>query len=456
MRSTPYIRTGPLSFCQELLLFTELSQSRAPMIARLVRIVGHLDIPAFERAVQATVTAHEPLRSICVWRSGEPVCQVMAPEDVEHSCRHEDLQSDTNVTSALQWAYGPANFSAGRAPQMRHCIIRVAEDVHLWAFGVHHISADAISLQRYAETFRQSYAGALNGLTLTTSIDYARVQRKWLSSVEAQAEYELWLRRLDAIGMEPMPVRASTSPSIVGRHRQELRIAVGGRDAVVRRAREWRVPPAALFLAAFARTVAARRVASSVAVFTNVPSRSLPGASTATGAFYNTVPLAVPVEAGDARSASSRAAGALFDALDHQEVPMALLSLGATRRGAVPLTKRIPISFNIVDHPLGNWHLPGCRLEDLDISTLDPVTWESGGAARLQEDEGSGCDSMDWLVTMLPSALVVAVEYDASLCDSDDVRSMLVAYRTEFRSFVEANHGDDKGDAALVADWSYV
>jgi hypothetical protein len=59
----------------------------------------------------------------------------------------------------------------------------------------------------------------------------------------------------------------------------------------------------------------------------------------------------------DAPSAASATAEALFEVLDHQEVPVALLSFGASRRGAVPLAARIPITFNVVDHPLGSFGL---------------------------------------------------------------------------------------------------
>jgi hypothetical protein len=61
---------------------------------------------------------------------------------------------------------------------------------------------------------------------------------------------------------------------------------------------------------------------------------------------------------------------------------------------------------------------------------------------------------MDWLVTVLPSAIVIAVEYDAARCDADDVGEMRNAYGIELRYFVGSGLDDNRGDPSLVADWS--
>lgn len=453
MGPNQYVRSGPLSFCQELLLSTEVHEWVAPTISRLVQISGQLNTSAFAAAAQAMIAAHEPLRSIHIWRSGEPLCQVLAPGEIEGCFQYDDATCDTSARSALKFAYDPAGFAAARAPQMRHGIVRAAEATYLWAFGVHHIAADAISLRYYAETFCERYAGASSNRQPTGSIDHALVQRNWLRSAKAQIEYEWWLRQLDTIHPQALPVRPPGSPSVTGQRRQELRVAVG-RNSVARRARDWRVPAAALFFAAFARAVAGRCATSEVAVFTNVPGRSLPGASKTTGAFYNSLPLVLRAQTGDAQSASSMTAETLYEVLDHQEVPVALLSLGASRRGAVPLAARIPITFNIVDHPLGSFRMPGCRLHEVDIATLERVTWGSGEATLLQGAPISQHSTMDWLITVLPSALTIAVEYDAAQCDPDEVRELLESYGAELRAFVGSDFGDEGGDPSLVADWS--
>ena len=445
MNQRRYVRTGPLSFCQEMLLHIEALQGYPPLVSRLVRIDGNFDASAFAAAAQATIAAHEPLRSVCLWRSGEPFSFVLEAEDVDSCCSFENPAS----LAVLRLADDRTVFAAGRAPQMRHHLFRIGRNLHLWQFGVHHVAADAVSLQHYAETFRRSYVGESLPLQLTTSIDYARSQHAWLGSHEAQMQFEWWMRQVDLITTTPLPVRAPASPSGFGRARQESRWPVSRRNLLAQRAREWRVPPVAVFLAAFAQTLAARRAASQVVVLTNVPGRSLSGASTTTGAFYNTVPLTIPTQAGDARAASAAAAEALFQALDRQEVPTSLLSLAASRRGASPLTSIIPFTFNLVDHPLAGFELPGCCLREINAATLEPVTWGSG---KFAISAASG--SMDWLVTVLPSALVVAVEYDAALCDADDVHAMIDEYKTDLSFFFGPEATENPGDPSLVADWA--
>lgn len=448
------MREGILSFTQELLLHSEILLGRAPIISRLVRVTGKLDVSTFGSAAHAVIAAHEPLRSICVWHSGQPLTKALAALDSEPAFWAEQVTSFDEAKFALLRAYSPAAFSSIRVPKMLNSVVRVEPDVYLWAFGMHHIAADAISIRLYGDTFGRHYAGSSTATAATTSIDYAQTQRKWFLTSEAQTMYEWWDQRIENTDPGPAPVRISGTVSIPEHHRLELRIALGGRNAILSRAREWRVPTSAIFFAAFAVTAAARQRTTSVTVLTNVPGRSLSGASTATGAFYNTVPLTIPLKGADPHSIALSAAEALFEVLERQEVPIALLHYSKTRRGGAPLATLLPVSLNVIEHPLACFRLPGCRIHEIDARTLHPPTWDRARSVPLGEAPESGLAELNWLVTVLPDVVVVGVEYDSSVWDTDDARCMLDEYGQQISFFLGCDAGDASGDPALIADWS--
>jgi hypothetical protein len=61
---------------------------------------------------------------------------------------------------------------------------------------------------------------------------------------------------------------------------------------------------------------------------------------------------------------------------------------------------------------------------------------------------------MDWLISVLPAALVIAVEYDADQCDADDLRSFMEIYAEQVCCFVGFDVRERAGDPSLVADWN--
>ena len=190
-------KVGSLSFTQELLLAEEVANRRASLIARIVRIDGPLDPTKFLSAGHSLVAAHDPLRSVYEWQSGVPVCRVVALGTVPRVWRFEnEISEEHQQRTVLYAACDPAQFDASKTPQMRSCLLPLSEGGYLWSIGVNHLAADAISMLMYADTFRQAYEGAHIPTSLTNSIEYARIQRDWLTSTEAQDHFEWWLKAL--------------------------------------------------------------------------------------------------------------------------------------------------------------------------------------------------------------------------------------------------------------------
>ena len=448
------IREGPLTFCQELLLYSEIFTGRAPTVTRVARIDGPLDTKAFERAADATIAAHEPLRTTWAWRNDEPVAQIKSAKTLPSSTMMVDLALDSDTTALGAALAAPSRFGAMNPPHLRHWLYRRAEDNNLWCFSAHHMAVDAISLKLYGETFRATYQRSSDVPLSTTSIEYAQTQRTWLTTPAAQEELVWWLRKLGQLPSGKLPVRAPSTPSDVAFERQELRLPDAVRTAVVRAARRERVPPAAVFIAAYTQAVSQRSGVARHSVFMNLPGRSLFGAGSTSGACYNSVPFEL-VGATDASSAIAAAAEVLFEALDRQEVPAPLISLGCVRQGGAALSDRAPITFNVIDHPLSSFRLRGCRLWEVDLDTLGLPKWGHSGPILLQSGQAPTKPSMDWIVAILQSSVVLSVEYPPSYADREDVSSLLAEYENTLRILCgESAEVAPIGNAGLIADWS--
>lgn len=222
------------------------------------------------RASQATVEAHEPLRSTWSWQNGEPMCQVLPADCIESSV--SILDQSTNPHAIFAATSTSTTMTSASPPHMRHGLLRRHEDDNLWAFATHHMAADAILLKHYAETFRVAYAGSVVRDAPTMSTAYALTQREWLRSPAAQAEFEWWLPRLTQIEASGLPVAPPRTAETVVLERQELRLSSHVRIAALNLVRSFRAPIAALFFAANAR-VCATRGHPTTAIFINVPGR---------------------------------------------------------------------------------------------------------------------------------------------------------------------------------------
>jgi hypothetical protein len=233
-----------------------------------------------------------------------------------------------------------------------------------------------------------------------------------------------------------------------------MRLSVGIRNAVLIIARREKTTAAAVFLAAYMNVVRNRHVDSIHCVITNVPGRSLPGAANASGAFYNSVPLILPLVDSNFEAISA-ATNALFDALDHQNVPAPLISMANIRQGGAALPDIAPVSFNVTSNPLCDFELPGCRLWEVDLATLAHPKWGHLGPIQIPARQDATKQFMDCIVSILPASIVVTVEYTTAHADPKDVKAFLTEYEAALREICDGAIDDSVvGRPGLVADWT--
>jgi hypothetical protein len=114
----------------------------SPQVQLSFRLRGPLDVDAWLRAVAAVVDRHEGLRAR--FHTGEtgPVQVIGPPRTLEV----ERVEAGSAAAARELLAARPAGFDLERGDLVRSCLVRLADDDHVWTLTVHHIAADGSSL----------------------------------------------------------------------------------------------------------------------------------------------------------------------------------------------------------------------------------------------------------------------------------------------------------------------
>jgi amino acid adenylation domain-containing protein len=212
--STPIVpqpREGelPLSYTQQRLwLIEQVLPESAVYMPLAFRLVGALDVPALERALQDIHQRHEVLRSTFVNRAGHPVLVI---SEVEFELTTVDVTGADDpdgatracVTNELARPFDLANDLPWRA-----MLVRSGPDSYVLAMTMHHIVSDGWSLDVLARELSQSYRAhhegrpsPLGALAIQYS-DYAIWQRTYLTADALESQLAYWKRQL--VGAPPI------------------------------------------------------------------------------------------------------------------------------------------------------------------------------------------------------------------------------------------------------------
>src|SRR5205085_4932227 len=155
---TPPIRPVPrdqalaLSFAQQRLWFLHQLEPTNPVynIPVVVRLKGRLDPQALEESITEIINRHETLRTQFSDVDGQPVQHILPKGPV--TLPVIDLTSLSVVereTEAARVANEAARlpFNLAQESLFRVQMLRLAESAHLLMFNLHHIIADAWSLE---------------------------------------------------------------------------------------------------------------------------------------------------------------------------------------------------------------------------------------------------------------------------------------------------------------------
>jgi condensation domain-containing protein len=323
---------APLSFSQQRLWFLDQWEPGAPTFngARAIEILGRLDVDALRRGFEYVVQRHKSLRTVFVLHGKEPK-QVLLEDwslelpivDLTNAPASGDLARQLRALSREP-------FDLGKDLMIRTTLFRLARDAHVLLIRMHHIAADAFSVEVLFREVSQAYASfstghvpALPELPIQYA-DFACWQHDRLRGKVFDELAAYWLAELrDAPRLLPLPTdrpRLPVQRHAGGRHNLRLRreLASGVRAL----AASEKCTVYMVLLGAFATLLYRLSGSADVVVGSPIASRTTPELMSLIGFFSNTVALRVRLGGNPTfREVCERVRTTALGAYEHQELP---------------------------------------------------------------------------------------------------------------------------------------
>jgi len=197
----------PLSFAQQRLWFFEQFQpgSTTYHLAQTARLLGDLNVPALEQALNEIMRRHESLRTTFQNIKGEPAQQIAPPSTLTVPLIDLSAWPETEREKEMQRLTQEElkrPFDLTHGPLVRARLFKLDEQTHVALFMLHHIVTDAWSmgvllreLTILYDAFSQGRPSPLAELPVQYA-DFAHWQREWLSGEVLEEQFAYWKERL--------------------------------------------------------------------------------------------------------------------------------------------------------------------------------------------------------------------------------------------------------------------
>ncbi len=197
----------PLSFAQQRLWVLDQIEPNNPLynLPRPLRLIGPLNVPALEKALNGIVARHEVLRTTYVAERGQPY-QVIAEELIQplpviDVSRFPSADREKEVRRIVH-KEASIPFDLAKGSIVRYVLLKLDEEDHILMMTTHHIADDGWSTGILLRELTELYEAALNGkpsdlpeLSIQYA-DYAVWQRNWLQGERLQQQLAYWKDRL--------------------------------------------------------------------------------------------------------------------------------------------------------------------------------------------------------------------------------------------------------------------
>ncbi len=430
-------RTGniPLSFGQERFWFLDRLVPGSPLynIPLALRLRGALEASLLAASLDAVVARHESLRTRFTTIGGRPVQVVVEAKRVPLPLIDlSGLPADRRETTAALLAKEEAAlpFDLERGPVLRASLLRLAEDLHVGLFTMHHIASDAWSMGVLVREISDIFAALGRGerpslpeLPLQYA-DFSVWQREWLTGDGLGRLLAYWWQRMEgAPALLQLPLDRPR-PAAQGFQGARLYVRLPGKlgaeAAALGRARG-----ATAFMSLLgALTAWLARVTGQedLVVGSPVAGRDRLEIEGLIGLFVNTVVLRTDLTAdpGFAELLDRVREGAL-EAYAHQDLPFDLLVDELQPERSLGYSPLFQVMFELQNVRVGNLGLPGVAVELFDSG------WQ-------------GNAKFDLTITYEenPQGLTGIWEYDPALFDATTVARWAGQLETLLAGAVEA------------------
>jgi condensation domain-containing protein len=326
---------APLSFAQQRIWFLEQWEPGgfAYNGARADRLMGPLDVTAFERALVQLVERHDVLRTTYAVRGREPEQVVLDDWTlslplVDLTTIHPDERHEELVRRMRALSREP--FDLSKDLMLRVTLFRLAPTEHVLLFRLHHIAADAASVRILFDEAGALYSAFVRGDEIELPqpavryTDYSVWYREHLTGRRLAELIDFWR---DALSGAPpllrLPIDGArrTLQRHEGRH-HEVSFPGSRIPAIGELGRTEGATPYMVLLAAFAVVLYRVTGQDDVVVGTPIENRGRTELHSVVGLFSNTVALRIRLAGNPTfREVLARTRKAALAAYAHQELP---------------------------------------------------------------------------------------------------------------------------------------
>lgn len=371
-RSAPTPRpagTPPaLSIAEQAMLFEHRSSPTDPRynVARLYRVEGAVDPHRFHDALAVVAERHAPLH----WTYGSPRRRLHATDAVSFEVGTGPLSPAEAYTEASRRQLEPFDLDDG--PLVR-CWLQPLDDASTAIFvAVHHISADAGTVDRLWQDLDAAYSGRELAPIL---VDYADV-KAWQEAGAGEADRRHWL---GSVGPEPaqLAIRRPERPEPDGYVERVASVSSSSLSDAAGTTR---------FATTFGALAAALRRyvdGDHVAIGIVASTQGHPSDAPLVGYFLNTLPMAIDCGHDDSlRTVCARAGAAIAAGLPHRNRPLAQM-LTDRREAAMPAP---PLSVMVAFEDFAPAELDGLPASHVVLASRSAVT-DATFFVQVRDDE---------------------------------------------------------------------
>ncbi|MBT8421605.1 MAG: non-ribosomal peptide synthetase, partial [Gammaproteobacteria bacterium] len=396
------------SFAQQRLWFLDQLEPGSPVynINMAFRLRGDLDVSALQTAVNQLVARHETLRTTFDAVDQETI-QVIAEAPSPVPVMQSECGAQDEMAMLRSFAAEP--FDLARGPLLRVHLLRRNDDEHVLLLVIHHIIADAWSLDVLYRELVAFYECAHNDREPELPelpvqyADYAEWQHEWLSGDELETQLRYWREHLaDAPELLELPLdrprpRIQTHAGATLERPIDAQLA----DGLKALAQQAGCTQFILYLAAFATLLSRWAAAPDLVIGTPIAGRKRTELEGLIGFFVNTVGMRISLEH-DPTFAEllAQVKKASLGAFAHQDLPFEKLVEELHPERSTSYSPLFQVMF-VLHHGAGK----GLPFADLQ-------------AESLVLDTGTAKFDLTLFVTELNDGASALIEYNTDLFDT--------------------------------------
>jgi len=371
----------PLSFAQQRLWVLDQIEpgQSAYNIPVAVRLLGPLQLAPFERALNEIIRRHEVLRTTFKKVDGQPVQVIGAfaatalPVWKLSAFAAEQREAEAK---RLIDAEAQRPFDLMKGPVWRANLFKLGATEHIFLFNVHHVAADAWSLEIFFRELAALYKAFCNGqLSPLPELpiqyaDFAAWSREAGQSETLESQLSYWRRQL--AGAPPMlelptdrprPAAQTFSGAV-----ETLQLAPALSGALKQLSREQKCTPFMALLAAFKTLLQRYTGQDDVVVGSPIANRTRAEIEDLIGFFVNTLVLRTNLGGNPSfHELLGRVNEVALDAYAHQDVPFEKLVEALQPPRDLSASPFFQVMFIYQNVPLQDSALPDLSVQPLPI-----------------------------------------------------------------------------------------